>query len=106
MSSIARLNKLDNRLKKELLKTPRAKLGAIKRRKLGQASTCTERLCKGMVLKHSLVSIPSGFPILISSNHSTDLNINNKIRALVLIHSIDDLKVSVRGNSNMIPWFL
>ena len=62
-------------------------------------------LCKGMVLKHSLVSIPSGLPIPISSNHSTDFNINNKIRARVSIHNIGDLKVSVKGNSN-IPSFL
>ena len=58
-------------------------------------------LCKGMVLKHSLVSIPSGLPIPICSNHSTDFNINNKIWARVAIHSIGELKVSVRGNSNI-----
>ena len=58
-------------------------------------------LCKVMVLKHSLVSIPLRLPIPISSNHSTDLNINNKIRARVSINSIGDLKVSVRGNSNI-----
>ena len=33
-----------------------------------------------MVLKHSLVNIPSGLPIPISSNHSTDINIYNKIK--------------------------
>ena len=60
-------------------------------------------LPEGMVLKHShgLVSIPSSLPIPI---HSTDLNINKKIRALVSIHSSDsigDLKVSVRGDSNI-----
>ena len=56
-------------------------------------------------LKHSLVSIPSGLPNPFSSNHSTDLNINNEIRARVSIHNIGDLKVSIRGNSN-IPSFL
>ena len=58
-------------------------------------------LCKGMVLKHSLVSIPLGLPIPISSNHSSDFNIKNKIRVLVLILNIGDLKVSIRGNSNI-----
>ena len=60
-------------------------------------------LCKGMVLKHSdsIISIPSGLPIPISSNHSTDFNINNEIRALVSIHNIGDFKVSIRGNSNI-----
>ena len=56
-------------------------------------------------LKHSLVSIPSGLPNPFSSNHSTDFNINNEIRARVSIHNIGDLKVSIRGNSN-IPSFL
>ena len=56
-------------------------------------------LCKGMALKRSLVSIPSGLPIPISSNHSTDFNINNKTSLLVLIHSIGELKVSVIGKA-------
>ena len=58
-------------------------------------------LCKVMVLKLSLVNIPSGLPTPISSNHSTDFNINNKIRARVSIHGIGDLNVSVRCNSNI-----
>ena len=58
-------------------------------------------LRKDMDLKHSLVSITSGLPIPITSNYSTDFNFNNKIRACVSIHSIVDLKVSVRVNSNI-----
>ena len=58
-------------------------------------------LCKGMVLKHSLVSIPAGLPVPICSNHSTDFSIHNKISVRLSIHSIGEFKVSVRGNSNI-----
>ena len=53
------------------------------------------------VFKHSLVIIAFGPPLTFCINHSTDLNSNKKSRAGVLIHSIDDLKVSIRCDSNI-----
>ena len=63
-------------------------------------------LCKGMVLKHtgSLVSIwPSNSHLQqpLHRLYYCHFNINNKIRVLVEIHSIGDLKVLVRGDSNI-----
>ena len=58
-------------------------------------------LFDSIVFKHSLVIIPFGLPLTFCINHSTDLNSNNKSRAGVLIHSIDDLKASIRRDSNI-----